>query len=121
VAVPAPRPADSNGVWQEQPSEQEQPQINVVNDSRLSGELILSITDAPRRWSWRRSGLVIDETIAPGEYQYEVRGPIYRMTGRPDLAGTLRCRKFKLYRIRLYERAWWEGWETMHRDLGDSR
>jgi hypothetical protein len=111
-------PADSNNVWEEKPSGKEQPEIRVYNNSRLSGELIIQATRR-QSWSWRRPGLVIESQVEPIAYTYEVRGPIYRVTGQPDLAGTLRCRKFRLYEIELYERAPWEGWGTIRRDLGD--
>jgi len=115
----APDPADSNHLWVEKPGEREQPQIRVYNRSRLTGQLVIRANAAQRAWAWRRSGLVIDDAVEPIEYTYEVRGPIYRFTGRPDVAGTLRCRKYRIYEIELWERAPWEGWETMHRDLGD--
>src|SRR5581483_6854252 len=97
----------------------EQPEIHVFNRSRLRGELVIRANGAQRAWSWQHSGLVIQEAVEPIEYTYEVRGPIYRFAGRPDVAGTLRCRKFRVYEIELWERAPWEGIETMHKDLGD--
>lgn len=119
MQTPAAGPADSNNLWVEKQGTREQPEIHLFNRSRLSGELVITRGTARRAWSWRRPGLVISDTVDPVEYAYEIRGPIYRMTGRPDVAGSLRCRKYRVYEVEVWERAPWEGWDTMYRDLGD--
>lgn len=112
-------PPQSNGPWEETETKREPPEISVYNDTRLVGELVLNGA-ADYDWDWRRSGLVVSTTVEPGEYRYELRGPVYTLQGEPDQVGTLRCRKFHLYRIHISERRPRDGNGTLHRDIGDN-
>jgi len=112
-------PPENTGPWEETETKREPPEIRVYNDTRLIGELLLTGA-GDYGWGWRRSGLVISATVEPGEYRYELRGPVYTIQGQPDQVGTLRCRKFHLYRIHISERRPRDGYGTLHRDIGDT-
>jgi hypothetical protein len=123
--TPPELPAGPPTVFNERPTRQEQPQIRIVDASGLAGALVLLQGGVPRRWNWPGRGMAVNEAIPAGEYAYEIYGPsgldprTGEIVGEPDLAGTVRCRKYRLYELTLVLRRPWEPQGTIHKDWGD--
>ena len=106
-------PVASSSGWQEHPIQQETPELRLRKQSDAPLMFALKQNGAWRHWPVND---IWYQRIAPGEYEYAVFGPFYTATGRPDMAGTLRCRRFRMYEVTFILSS---GNSTRYVDLGD--
>jgi hypothetical protein len=112
-APPGATPVTGTPDWREQTIQRETPEIRIQTDARVPFVFTLQGSGFSRRWDVDGQ---LYERIAVGEYDYAIYGPLYEATGQPDMAGKLRCRRFRLYEVNLVLTT---GNSTSFTDLGD--
>lgn len=101
-------------LFTERPSTQEVPELRITNDTGRWGALV--VWEGTYRGEWNL-GSLLQVPIHSGKYNYALYGPFYQRSGRPDMTGRLRCRRYHLYEVTL---VLGYGNETTYDDLGDS-
>jgi hypothetical protein len=120
--VPAPPPVSqenpaASGPFIEKPSQQEMPEIRLIEHTAEHHEYQLTLAGQPGQYRLNMTDATSSLTVAPGAYRYEFFSPAYQVTGRPDQDGTITCRRYRLYEVTIIDA---EGLETRHEDLGDT-
>jgi hypothetical protein len=94
--------ADGSGAqaWVERPIPTEQPEVAIGNDLGEPAVLLLTSQAGTREIAIGPQGA--RAAVMPGSYQYELHSLQFRETGQPDQSGTLLCRRYRLYELRLY-------------------
>lgn len=123
VASPAaadPPASPGNGIWKEQPSRREPPELRLINRTGMDGTLVIYEGLTPRIHLLRAGDDPLSVVLQPGEYRYQVF-PTTRIGGiPPDVEGTLRCRRFHLYQGTVTLREPGAPAGTIEQDLGDA-
>jgi hypothetical protein len=109
--------AVDSGPFIEKPSQQEMPEIRLLDRTALQAPGSVLLLEGPGgRFRLDVRGPVSSMVVRPGAYRYAFYSPAFQITGRPDQDGTLTCRRFRLYEIPIIDG---DDIETRHQDLGD--
>jgi hypothetical protein len=97
----------------ERTSKREIPEIHIVNMTGFPATLTLADGDTRFRWQIDQQ---VHYSIPPGTYVFRLYHAIYQATGRPDMVGTITCRRYKNYDCEIF---WRNGLDTRYGKIGD--